>query len=168
MAWRYWSEIAVGGAHRRCLDDLLWWNDLSSLSPRNPDCPDGTPAHRRKATRAHRCICATFKAKSHGAWLSRRNFCGEICQVRGRAHMANVVRSIGHGLSAAGIFLLCIYFLTAYLAGHGALYEALNPFAPKAYFAFFAMMPGGFCIWLAHYLSGRRRRSGSTKWARRS
>jgi hypothetical protein len=71
--------------------------------------------------------------------------------------MANVVRSIGHGLSAAGIFLLCIYFLTAYLAGHGALYEALNPFGPKAYFAFFAMMPGAFCIWLAHYLSARRR-----------
>jgi hypothetical protein len=73
--------------------------------------------------------------------------------------MANVIKSVGHGLCAAAVVLLAIYFLAAYLRGPDALYEAINPLAAKTYLVLLAMVPGTVCIWLGHYLSARRRRS---------
>jgi len=73
--------------------------------------------------------------------------------------MVKVIRSVGHGLSAAGATLLVIYFLAVRLKGLDALYEAVNPLAPRTYLVFSAMMPGAFCLWLANHLSSRRRRN---------
>jgi len=73
--------------------------------------------------------------------------------------MANVINSVGHGLCAAAAVLLAIYFLAAHLRGPDALYEAINPLAPRTYLVLLAMVPGTVCIWLGHYLSARRRRS---------
>jgi len=73
--------------------------------------------------------------------------------------MANVIKSIGHGLCAAAAVLLTIYFLAAHLRGPDALYEAINPLAPRAYLVLLAIVPGTVCIWLGHHLSARRRRS---------
>jgi hypothetical protein len=75
--------------------------------------------------------------------------------------MVKVIRSIGHGLCAAGATLLVIYFLAVRLKGLDALYEALNPFAPRTYLVLSALMPGAFCILLANHLSSRRRRATS-------
>lgn len=71
--------------------------------------------------------------------------------------MIKIIRSIGHGLCAAGATLLGIYFLAVRLKGLDALYEAVNPLTPRTYLVLSAMMPGTFCIWLANYLSSRRR-----------
>ena len=73
--------------------------------------------------------------------------------------MVKVIRSIGHGLFAAGATLLVIYFLAVRLKGLDALYEAINPLAPRTYLVLSAMMPGALCLWLANHLSSRRRRA---------
>jgi hypothetical protein len=69
--------------------------------------------------------------------------------------MVKVIRSIGYGLCAAGATLLVIYFLAVRLKGLDALYEAINPLAPRTYLVLSAIMPGAFCIWLANHLSWR-------------
>jgi hypothetical protein len=73
--------------------------------------------------------------------------------------MVKVIRSIGQGLCAAGATLLVIYFLVVRLKGLDALYEAVNPLAPRTYLVFSAMIPGALCLWLANHLSSRRRRT---------
>jgi hypothetical protein len=45
--------------------------------------------------------------------------------------MGSIIKSIGHGLLAAGILLIVIYVLGAYLRGREAFRDALDPTAMK-------------------------------------
>jgi hypothetical protein len=62
-----------------------------------------------------------------------------------------------NGLLAAGILLIAVYMFGIYLRGPGALYDALNPFALKTYFALLPLGPGALLLWLSDQLSSPRR-----------
>jgi hypothetical protein len=59
-----------------------------------------------------------------------------------RVSMTKLVKSIGHGLLAAGAFLIVIYFVGIYVKGSEALRDALDPLAPKNYLVLLALVPG--------------------------
>lgn len=74
--------------------------------------------------------------------------------------MSNIIKSIGHGLWAAGALLIAIYYLGAYLKGVDALRDALNPFSARSYLVLIALAPGAMLVWLSdYYIAARRRRS---------
>ena len=74
--------------------------------------------------------------------------------------MSKVIKSAGYGLLAAGILLVLIYFLGAYLKGYNALSDALNPLTMGNYLTFAPLAPGVFLLWLGDYMATRRRRYG--------
>jgi hypothetical protein len=66
------------------------------------------------------------------------------------------VESIGHGLVAAGLVLLALLFLGAYLrAGLEGLVDAVNPWVPGNYLSLLAVVPGLTLIWLGRKMSAR-------------
>jgi hypothetical protein len=71
--------------------------------------------------------------------------------------MGSIIKSIGHGLLAAGILILVIYLFGCYLKGLEALRDALNPLAPKTYLAFLPLTPGSLLLWVGNRLSTRPR-----------
>jgi hypothetical protein len=79
--------------------------------------------------------------------------------------MVNLMRSAGHGMLAAGGFLILLYLFAIYLKSPDALYDAFNPFAISTYLMLLPMMPGTFLLWLSDQLSVRRqhRPDGQTK-----
>ena len=70
--------------------------------------------------------------------------------------MGNIVKSIGHGLLAAGILLIVIYVFGAYLRGREAFRDALDPTAMKTYLTLLPLMPGLLMLWLGDRLVTRR------------
>jgi hypothetical protein len=71
--------------------------------------------------------------------------------------MRRAIKSAGYGLLSAGLVLIVVYFLAAYLRGSDALREALNPLNPLNYLAVAPILPGAIVIWLADALASRRR-----------
>jgi hypothetical protein len=71
--------------------------------------------------------------------------------------MGNIVKSIGHGLLAAGILLIVLYVFGAYLRGREAFRDALDPVAMKTYLALVPLVPGLLLLWLGDRLATRRR-----------
>jgi hypothetical protein len=69
-----------------------------------------------------------------------------------------LVKSIGHGLLAAGAFLIVIYFVGIYVKGSEALRDALDPLSPKNYLVLFALVPGALMLWLCDHVAAWRRR----------
>ena len=55
-----------------------------------------------------------------------------VCEVAGRC-MGSIIKSIGHGLLAAGVFLIVMHGFGAYLRGREAFRDALHPTAVKTY-----------------------------------
>ena len=72
--------------------------------------------------------------------------------------MTKLVKSIGHGLLAAGAFLIVIYFVAIYVKGSEALRDALDPLSPKNYLVLLALVPGAFVLWLCDHMATWRRR----------
>jgi hypothetical protein len=70
---------------------------------------------------------------------------------------SSIVKSIGHGLLAAGILLLVIYLFGCYVKGLEALRDALNPLVPKTYLALLLLVPGSLLLWLGNRLSTSHR-----------
>jgi prepilin signal peptidase PulO-like enzyme (type II secretory pathway) len=69
--------------------------------------------------------------------------------VRGSAlSLSGRIRSIGHGLLAAGLLLVGIYFAAAYLKGSDAIGDALNPFLIRNYVPFGPLLFGALLSWL--------------------
>lgn len=62
--------------------------------------------------------------------------------------MAKIIKSIGHGLLAAGILLVVIYFAGLSLRGAEALRDALDPLAVRTYLAVVPLVPGALLLWL--------------------
>jgi hypothetical protein len=73
--------------------------------------------------------------------------------------MTKLVKSIGHGLFAAGAFLIVLYLVGIYLKGSDALRDALDPLASRNYLVLMALVPGALLLWLADYIAARRRRT---------
>ncbi len=71
--------------------------------------------------------------------------------------MGSIIKSIGHGLLAAGILLIVIYGLGAYLRGREAFRDALDPTAMKTYLTLLPLAPGLLLLWLSDLLAARRR-----------
>ena len=72
--------------------------------------------------------------------------------------MGSIIKSIGHGLLAAGILLIVIYVLGAYLRGREAFRDALDPTAMKTYLTLLPLAPGLLLLGvLALTLRWRRR-----------
>jgi hypothetical protein len=71
--------------------------------------------------------------------------------------MCSIVKSIGHGLLAAGILLIVLYVFGAYLRGREAFRDALDPTAMKTYLTLLPLMPGLLMLWLGDRLATRRR-----------
>jgi hypothetical protein len=71
--------------------------------------------------------------------------------------MGSIIKSIGHGLLAAGILLIILYVIGAYLRGSEAFRDALDPTAMKTYLALVPLAPGLMLLWLADRLVTRRR-----------
>jgi hypothetical protein len=77
---------------------------------------------------------------------------------RGRATtMSNIIRSGAHGLLAAGVLLIVVYFLGVSLKGPDAIRDALDPLALRTYLAVLPLLPGALLLWLADYLASHRR-----------
>jgi hypothetical protein len=70
--------------------------------------------------------------------------------------MVNVIRSAGHGMLAAGAFLILLYLFATYLKSPDAFYDAFNPLAMSTYLMLLPMMPGTFLLCLSDQLSIRR------------
>jgi hypothetical protein len=68
--------------------------------------------------------------------------------------MGKIFKPIGHGLLAAGVLLVAIYFCGAYLRGPEAFRDALDPLSGKIYLTLLPLLPGVLLLWL-----GKRRRS---------
>jgi len=69
--------------------------------------------------------------------------------------MARILRSAGHGLLAAGVFLPAIYLFAIYLNG------AVNPFQFSTYLVvLLPFIPGVFLLWLSDRLSTRSQKAG--------
>jgi hypothetical protein len=71
--------------------------------------------------------------------------------------MRSIIKSIGHGLLAAGILLIVLYVFGSYLRGREALRDALDPTAMKTYLALMPLAPGLLLLWLGDLLAARRR-----------
>jgi hypothetical protein len=71
--------------------------------------------------------------------------------------MGSIVKSIGHGLLAAGILLIIIYVFGSYLRGLEAFRDALDPTAVKTYLVLLPLAPGLLLLWLGDHLATRRR-----------
>ena len=71
--------------------------------------------------------------------------------------MRSIIKSIGHGLLAAGIVLIVLYVFGAYLRGREAFRDALDPTAMKTYLALLPLAPGLLLLWLGDHLATRRR-----------
>jgi hypothetical protein len=71
--------------------------------------------------------------------------------------MGSIIKSIGHGLLAAGILLIVLYVFGAYLRGREAFRDALDPTAIKAYLTLLPLAPGLLLLWLGDHLATRRR-----------
>ena len=71
--------------------------------------------------------------------------------------MGSIIKSIGHGLLAAGILLIVIYVLGTYLRGREAFRDALDPTAMKTYLTLLPLAPGLLLLWLGDLLAARRR-----------
>ena len=71
--------------------------------------------------------------------------------------MGSIIKSIGHGLLAAGILLIVIYVLGTYLRGREAFRDALDPTAMKTYLTLLPLVPGLLLLWLGDLLAARRR-----------
>ena len=82
---------------------------------------------------------------------------------RGELSMIKLVKSIGHGLLAAGVFLIVVYFVGIYFKGSDALRDALDPLASRNYLVLIVLMPGALLFWLADYIAARRRRTSSAE-----
>jgi hypothetical protein len=72
-----------------------------------------------------------------------------------------LIKSIGHGLLAAGVFLIVFYFFGAYVKGSDALRDALDPLASKNYLVLMPLVPGALLLWLSDYMAAHRRRPPS-------
>jgi hypothetical protein len=70
--------------------------------------------------------------------------------------MSKIVKPIGHGLLAAGVLLIVLYFIGVYLRGPEAFRDALDPLAAKTYLALLPLTPGVFLLWLSDRLSAWR------------
>jgi hypothetical protein len=70
--------------------------------------------------------------------------------------MVNVMRSAGHGMLAAGAFLIFLYLFATYLKSPDAFYDAFNPLAISTYLMLLPLMPGTFLLWLSDQLFARR------------
>ena len=73
--------------------------------------------------------------------------------------MRRIIKSIGHGLLAAGGVLIAIYFVGVYLKGGDALHDALNPLVLGNYLALVPLLPGALLLQLGDYIAARRRSS---------
>ena len=71
--------------------------------------------------------------------------------------MIKIIKPIGHGLLAAGVLLIVIYFTGVYLKGPEAFREALDPLAVKTFLALLPVVPGTLLLWLGDFLTARRR-----------
>ncbi len=71
--------------------------------------------------------------------------------------VGSIIKSIGHGLLAAGILLIVIYVLGTYLRGREAFRDALDPTAMKTYLTLLPLAPGLLLLWLGDLLAARRR-----------
>jgi len=71
--------------------------------------------------------------------------------------MERIIKSIGHGLLAAGFLLIIIYAIASYLRGQDAFHDALDPTAIKSYLALLPLTPGLLVLWLGEHLASRRR-----------
>jgi hypothetical protein len=80
--------------------------------------------------------------------------------------MTKTIRPIGHGLSAAGVVLVGMYFLAVSLKGGAALPDALDPFTVRNYLAIAPLVPGALVLWLCDYIGARRRKSPATSTER--
>jgi hypothetical protein len=72
--------------------------------------------------------------------------------------MSWIFKSVGQGLLAAGIVLIALYFVAAYLKGSDALRDALDPLSSKNYLALAPLVPGALLLWLSDFVAARRRR----------
>jgi hypothetical protein len=72
-----------------------------------------------------------------------------------------LIKSIGHGLLAAGTFLIVVYFVGVYVKGSDALRDALDPLASKNYLVLIPLVPGALLLWLGDYIAAHRRRTPS-------
>lgn len=77
--------------------------------------------------------------------------------------MRSIVKSIGHGLFAAGLLLIAAYFLGAYFKGGDALREALNPLYPANYLALVPIIPGAILLWLGKLIGDRQQLSATDR-----
>ena len=75
--------------------------------------------------------------------------------------MSKLVKSIGHGLLAAGAVLIVSYFVGLYVKGSDALRDALDPLASRNYLVLLPLVPGAFMLWLGDYIAAHRRRPPS-------
>ena len=75
--------------------------------------------------------------------------------------MNKLIKSIGHGLLAAGVFLIAIYFVGVYVKGSDALRDALDPLASRNYLVLMPLVPGALLLWLSDYMAAHRRRPPS-------
>ena len=71
--------------------------------------------------------------------------------------MCSIVKSIGHGLLAAGILVIGIYVFASYLRGREAFHDALDPTAVRTYLALLPLAPGLLLLWLGDFLATHRR-----------
>jgi hypothetical protein len=76
--------------------------------------------------------------------------------------MSKILKSIGHGLLAAGFVLIALYFAAAYLKGSESFHDALGPLAVRNYLVLAPLVPGALLLWLSDYIAARRRRSPRT------
>jgi hypothetical protein len=60
--------------------------------------------------------------------------------------MGNIIKSVGHGLLAAGILLTGVYFVAVYVKGTDALRGALDPLTLKNYLALAPLIPGALLL----------------------
>ena len=56
--------------------------------------------------------------------------------------MRRVLKSIGHGLLAAGVVLIVVYLLGSYRRGREVFRDALDPTAVRSYLALLPLAPG--------------------------
>jgi hypothetical protein len=71
--------------------------------------------------------------------------------------MGNIVKSIGHGLLAAGIVLIAIYALGLYLRDRDTFRDVLDPTAIRTYLVLLPLVPGLLLLWLGDHIATRRR-----------
>jgi hypothetical protein len=73
-----------------------------------------------------------------------------------RSAVSRIIKSVGHGLFAAGAVLSGLYFCGLYLKGSGSLRDALNPLTLSNYLALAPLLPGVFLLWVGDYATRRR------------